>query len=403
MPPDPRLRRIALEPVAELVAGDLLHERLRLGVAELGLGLALELRLGELDGDDRGEPLAHVVAGEVVVLLLDDALLARVAVDERRQRGAEALFVGAALVRVDRVGVGVHGLGVGRRPLHRDLEGDPAVGVLGLEGDDLLVDEVGLLRPVEVLDVVDESTLVEIGVGAGSRFLGGLGGVVGVDLDVAAAQVGERDAQSLVEERVLLESGAEGLVVELDGLEDVGARPEGDRGARLITGAALGERRVGDAHRVGLRVDSALTSHLDVEPGRERIDHRGADAVEAARHGVPAAAELAAGVQHGEHDLDRGAALGLVDVDRDASTVVGDPDAAVGEDRDVDRVAVAGEGLVDRVVDDLVDEVVEASGPGRADVHAGPLANRFEALEYLDLISAVFGLLLGLRGFGCHV
>ena len=34
---------------------------------------------------------------------------------------------------------------------------------------------------------------------------------------------------------------------------------------------------------------------------------------------------------------------------------------AVGEDRDLDRVAVAGEGLIDGVVDDLVDEVVQAA------------------------------------------
>ena len=63
--------------------------------------------------------------------------------------------------------------------------------------------------------------------------------------------------------------------------------------------------------------------------------------------------------------------------------------AAVGEDRDVDRVAVAGERLVDRVVDDLVDQVVQAAGTGRSDVHARPLANRFEALENLDLVSPV--------------
>src|SRR3712207_7540346 len=48
--------------------------------------------------------LADVVAGELVVLLLEDLLVDRVAVDDRGQRRAEALLVGAALVRVDRVG-----------------------------------------------------------------------------------------------------------------------------------------------------------------------------------------------------------------------------------------------------------------------------------------------------------
>ena len=47
--------------------------------------------------------------------------------------------------------------------------------------------------------------------------------------------------------------------------------------------------------------------HLDVEVLGKRVDHRHADAVEAAGHLVAAAlAELAAGVENGQHDLDRG-------------------------------------------------------------------------------------------------
>ena len=55
------------------------------------------------------------------------------------------------------------------------------------------------------------------------------------------------------------------------------------------------------------------------------------------------------------------------------------------QDRHLDVVAVAGERLVDGVVDDLVDQVVQSARTGRADVHAGPLANRFESLENLDV------------------
>src|SRR5690606_312405 len=64
-----RASGVALEPVAELVPHDLLHERLRLRVAQLGLRLPLELRLAELHRDDGGEALAHVISGEIVVLL----------------------------------------------------------------------------------------------------------------------------------------------------------------------------------------------------------------------------------------------------------------------------------------------------------------------------------------------
>ena len=62
-------------------------------------------------------------------------------------------------------------------------------------------------------------------------------------------------------------------------------------------------------------------------------------------------------------------------VDGDAAAVVGDADAAVDVDRDVDVLAVAGQGLIDAVVDQLVDEVVQPLGAGVADVHAGRLAD----------------------------
>ena len=59
----------------------------------------------------------------------------------------------------------------------------------------------------------------------------------------------------------------------------------------------------------------------------EGVDDRGADAVQATGHLVPAAAELAAGVQLGEDELDGADALGGVHVGGDAAAVVLDPDA----------------------------------------------------------------------------
>ena len=104
---------------------------------------------------------------------------------------------------------------------------------------------------------------------------------------------------------------------------------------------------------------------------------------------VAAAAELAARVQHGQHDLDGRLALGGDDAHRDAAAVVDDADAAVGEDRDVDGVRVTGQRLVDGVVDDLVHQVVQAALTGRADVHAGSLADRVQTLQDGDRAGVV--------------
>jgi hypothetical protein len=106
--------------------------------------------------------------------------------------------------------------------------------------------------------------------------------------------------------------------------------------------------------------------------------------MQAAGHSVGLAVELAAGVQRGHHDLDRRPVLDRVLVDGDAAAVVPHPDPAVGQQRHVDGVAETGQRLVDRVVHNLVDEVMQSAFAGRADVHSGTLADCLKALEYRD-------------------
>ena len=138
-------------------------------------------------------------------------------------------------------------------------------------------------------------------------------------------------------------------------------------------------------------------SHL-----RQRVDAAHAHAVQAARDLVAVLVELAAGVQLGQRDLGR-TALGLVLVvhlhaGRNAAAVVDDADRVVAVDRDDDVVAVAGQRLVDRVVDHLEHQVVQAGAVGRvADVHAGALAHRLQAFEDLDRAFAI-----GDRGLRAH-
>ena len=120
---------------------------------------------------------------------------------------------------------------------------------------------------------------------------------------------------------------------------------------------------------------------VDVEPRRQRVDHGRPDAVQAAGGDVGAAAELPAGVQLGEDHLDAGQAGPRLLVDRDAAAVVVDLGRAVRVQGDVDVLGDAGQRLVHPVVDDLPQAVHEAAGVGRADVHAGALADRLQALE----------------------
>ena len=95
-------------------------------------------------------------------------------------------------------------------------------------------------------------------------------------------------------------------------------------------------------------------------------------------------------MEHRHRQLDAGNLLRGVWIDGNAAAVVLDGDRVVVVDDDVDVIAVSGQRLVDGVVDDFVHHVVQARAVVRiADIHAGPLAHGFEALEDLDFVGVV--------------
>ena len=122
--------------------------------------------------------------------------------------------------------------------------------------------------------------------------------------------------------------------------------------------------------------------HPAFEILRQRVHDRHADAVQAAGELVVLVRELAAGVQPREDQLDAADLLLRVDVDRHAAAVVRDFQRAVLVQRHVDALGVAGQRLVDRVVDDFVREMVGAAG---VRVHAGPAAYRVEPAQDFDV------------------
>jgi hypothetical protein len=259
----------------------------------------------------------------------------------------------------------------------REREDVLRVGVVVLEGDLdhrrpvslLAVDRPAVDRflvPVEMADERDEAAL---------------------EVERALAiepLIAERDPDALREVGRLAEALRDQVERVLRRLEHLGIGPEPGRRPAAIAGRPdLLDRRRRLAPRIFLGEDLAVTGRLDPHPFRQGVDDADADAVEAAGHLVPAATELTTGVEDRVNDLE-GVLAGRVPADRHAATVVDDRDHVVLADGDVDLVGVAGHRLVDRVVDDFPDEVVQPAGIRRADVHARPSANGFEALEDLD-------------------
>ena len=219
--------RMLLEILRQLLVDQALDDPLDLGVAELALGLPLELGVRDLDADDRAEALAGVVALERLGLVLHHARRVREGVQGAGERALEADQVGAAVVGVDVVGEGVGVLGVAVVPLERDLDLHPVP--RPLDEDGLLVER--LLVAVQVLDEGGDPAQV-------------LEGVL-----LAVALVLEGDEDPAVQERELAQALREGVEAEGGGLEDLAVRLEGDLGAAAVGDPGVLDGTHGNAAR----------------------------------------------------------------------------------------------------------------------------------------------------------
>ena len=148
------------------------------------------------------------------------------------------------------------------------------------------------------------------------------------------------------------------------------------------------------ASHVALPVRLTAAPHLDLELRGERVHHRRAHPVQPARDLVPAAAELAPGVQHGQHRLQRRLARLGVLVGRNPPTVVANLNPAPRLQRHIDPRCMPRHRLIDRVVDNLVHQMMQPRLTGRADVHPRPPPDRLNAFQNVNVRGVVTALLI---------
>ena len=110
-----------------------------LGVTKLCLCLPFELRLGNLNRNNRSQTLTHVFTGEVVIFIAQQFILASITIHQGSQRSTETFFVSTAFVSVDRIRIGVHRLFIRPGPLHSHLKRHTTHGVLSLKVDNVFV------------------------------------------------------------------------------------------------------------------------------------------------------------------------------------------------------------------------------------------------------------------------
>ena len=274
-----------LQVIGKAVGHDLERQRAHIRAAELGLGLALKLRIGQLDRDNGRKALAHIVAGQIGVFFLEQVLLARVVVDHAGERGAEALKVHAALGSVDVVGKRHDVLAVAAIPLQGYLDlshlGHGRIRVrFSLDVDGFLKGFGDILALVEELDEVDDAAGIAKLLHVGSRL----------------ALVGQHDLEVLVEECRLLQTVVQRVEIVDAGLEDLVVGPEADSGTRRLRSAHDFHLLDGLAARKLHLVDVAIAAYLHDHTLGQGVDDGDAHAVQTARDLVGRVIELTTGV-----------------------------------------------------------------------------------------------------------
>ena len=373
---------IPFEVLAQVVIDG--GDDLALDVAvQLALRLTLELGLRQLHADHRGQALPHVLSAQADFRVLEETGALGVRVDRARQGGTEAGQMRPPLDRVDRVGEREEVLLVAVVVLERDVAGHDAAIELPLVME---VDRVRMQRglaPVQVSHELGDAALE-------MKLL---------RLPLVAV-VGKHDLQPGVEKRHFAQAIRKNLVLERGGGEDIRIRAERDTGPGLARPARAVQAALRLAARILLFPREPVPPDLHLQLFGQRVHATHADSVQAAGHLVAVGIELAAGMQLGHHDLGRRDALGGVLVHRDAATVILDRDRVVDVDRDVDSVAVPGQSLVHGVIDDLVNQVVEAEFAGRADVHGRALPDSLQPFQHPDVVRGVVAALILSRY--CH-
>ena len=178
------------------------------------------------------------------------------------------------------------------------------------------------------------------------------------------------------------------------GAENLRVGPEAHFGAAPV-------RRLAGVLQLALRL-AALERHaveplaardLDLHALGQRVRHRHADAVQAARGLIDLGVEFAAGMQRAHDHFERRFVLEFrMRVDRDAAAIVGDGHKTVRLHLDIDPVGVAGERLVHGIVDHFGEQVMQRLFVGAADIHARAAAHRLEPFQDLDVFGRVAGL-----------
>ena len=230
--------------IAEGPGHFLFHRGLDFGADQFVLGLGREFGVRHLDRDDGGEPLASVVSGRRDLGLGQHPLALHVIVQRSGERSPEAREVGAPIPLGDIVGVGEDVFLITVIPLQRYFDTD-SVFTLAIE-----MNHAVERRPV-LVEKIDKGTQPA---------------VILKNVRLAAALVGQGDANTGIQERQLPQPVGKNFVMKGDVAEGFRRWPESHFGSRGLYGFPDHcQGRLRYAVTVDLFVHLAITTNRQVE------------------------------------------------------------------------------------------------------------------------------------------
>ena len=112
--------------------------------------------------------------------------------------------------------------------------------------------------------------------------------------------------------------------------------------------------------------------------------------MQAAGYFISPAAEFAAGMKNCENYLYGRKSCFFLDIDRNSTAVIHYRDRIILINLHFDLITIAGQGLIYRIVHDLIHKVVEAPHRSTSNIHTGTFTDRLQPFQYLYLICTIF-------------
>ena len=137
---------------------------------------------------------------------------------------------------------------------------------------------------------------------------------------------------------------------------------------------------LGNTFLVALLIDVAVSLNGCHEPFGKSIRTADANTVQSTGGLISTSTKLTTGVENGHNNLQGADAHLLVGVNRNTATVIDDFQRVVGMADDYNLCTVTSKRLVNRVIENLLEELVQTTLAVVSNIHSGTLSNGFQTL-----------------------